>query len=236
MKEVEYLMNSLSECLTVTLSTEIPFLKTSLLFLILKHLNQEKKPLHLLDLDLQFSSMIASIQPAARQDTEPFPKLVIYRPNNDKILDSMISLLSQKELGRGGAIVIDSVNSMQDLLRRTDETDSSKANHKSSIVLSLFQQLAKNHSKLFIVSNIARSRPHLHGVDVEWEKELVGGRMIKLKSDVVISITGPGPRSFSNNIKLEVISVSQNSHTDLRQGQIIELRAQPFVKEGGSLL
>ena len=229
MKEVEYLMNSLSECLTVTLSTQSPFLKTSLLFLILKHLRNEDKPLHLLDLDLQFSSMLANIRSSAPHDIEPFPKLVTYCPNDDQLFDSMISLLSQKELGRGGVIVIDSVNSMQDLLRSTDETDSSKANHKAGIVLSLFQLLAKSHSKLLIVSNIARSRPRIRGEEVEWEKGLVGGRMMKLKSDVVLSITKPGPGSFSNNIKLEVVSVSQNCDTDLRQGQIIEFKAQPFL-------
>lgn len=222
--EVEYFLNSLSKCLTITLSAQNPSLKTSALLLILKHICTRNKPVHFLDLDLQFSSTLANL-PAA-YDLKPLAKLVTYCPKENEVFDSMMSLLSQDALGRGGAIVIDSVNSLQDLLRQGgSEADSTKANHKAAIILTLFQELARSNSKFLILSNIVRSRPHLHNGGVAWEKELVGGRVVKLKSDVLLSIAGEEreKRNLLDNIRLEVLSVSENCETDLTQGQIIEL-------------
>lgn len=227
MEEVEYFLNSLSACLTITLSAQNPSLKTSALVLILKHICAQDKPVHFLDLDLQFSSTLANLP--ASYALKSFAKLVTYCPKENEVFDSIISLLSKDALGRGGAIVMDSVNSLQDLLRLAgSETDSAKANHKAAIILTLFQELARNSSKLLILSNIVRSRPHIHDGEVAWEKELVGGRMVKLKSDVVLSIAG-GERergNLLNNIRLKILSVSENCETDLREGQIIELPSE----------
>ncbi|MGI0085777.1 MAG: hypothetical protein ACREBQ_11920, partial [Nitrososphaerales archaeon] len=160
MRELEYFLNSLSKCLTVTLSTQSAYLKTSVLFSIVNYLSSQDKRVDFLDLDLQFSSMLANLKTESALTS--FEKMMTYCPKESEVFDSIISLLSQKDLGRGGAIIMDSINSLQDLLRQADnDPDSAKANHRAAIILTIFQELARNNSKLLILSNIVRSRPHM---------------------------------------------------------------------------
>ena len=93
----------------------------------------------------------------------------------------MLCSLAKKE----GFIVIDSFNMMQNLIAlESSPHDSLVANRKSSVLISLIQQVARNRLNTLVVLSLAKSRPkRIEGDAVVWEKELVGGRMLKLKSD-----------------------------------------------------
>ncbi len=220
-----------SECLTITLSAQNPSLKTSMLYAIVKALCAEGKFVSYLDLDLQFSSMIAN-RKVSETMSQSLATLEVWRARDDRVFDSIVSFLSRREMRNGGVIIIDSVNTLQDLFKDSNsEQDSASANHKASITITLLQQLALHHARSLILSNIVRSRPLIREGEIAWEKVLSGGRMIESKSDIVLSLNEL--RSVGNeDSKTEgatIVSLADHCSPEFRKGQVIEFDVEPFA-------
>jgi len=115
--------------------------------------------------------------------------LRVYQPSEFGVVDAVIDVLSESDLRDGGLIVLDSINTLQTLLRQKDDvTDSKKANHEAAILVTLLQQIAQRYSKLLIITNVSRARPHSSEGSVSWAKEPVGGRMMRYKSGILLTV------------------------------------------------
>ena len=213
-------LGRLSKSLTVTFSTQTPYLKTLFFFTMCRKICASQNRIQYVDMDLQFTSMLFNL----KETEEDLSFLEVYAPPNGRVLQSLTHLLSKVDLGRGGAIFIDSMNSLQELLDDpSKDSDHSGANHKAAIILTLFQSLAARNSKLLLLSNVLRSRPHTHEGEVSWEKEAPGGRMIKLKSDISLTIGYSDSNQNRDKIAIGVSYVAKGLETDLAVGEKIEL-------------
>ncbi|HKW04385.1 MAG TPA: hypothetical protein VJN71_03705, partial [Nitrososphaerales archaeon] len=108
------LFSRLSNYPTVTFSTQIPFLKTKL-FLALAHKYCSEGTVHYIDLDLQFSSLLCLWSESENYPNE-ISNLDLRTVTDNDALEEFTLFLSRNDLGRGGAIFIDSVNTLQEVL------------------------------------------------------------------------------------------------------------------------
>lgn len=140
---------------------------------------------HYLDFDLAFSSLVQNL-PESEFDILS-KRLRIIQPKETLIGRTVISALALMAKGEG-FIILDSLNMMQNLIAlESAPPDLTIANRKSSVLISLIQQIARNRQKTILVLSLTKSRPkRLDDNSIVWEKELVGGRMMKLKSDVTL--------------------------------------------------
>ena len=168
--------------------------------------------IHYIDFDLSFSSLIQNIPES--EFNELSRRLRIVQPKESMIWRTLISELAPiaKE---EGFIIIDSLNMMQNLIAlETSPPDLAVANHKSSVLISLIQQIARNRLQSILVLSLTKSRPkRLNDSSIVWEKEQIGGRMMKLKSDITLllkeSVAVPSdqalfPRSTVSNREILV--------------------------------
>ena len=88
----------------------------------------------------------------------------------------------------GGLIIVDSLNTLQNMLSLEPTiTDLKSANHNSAVLVSALQQLARSYSKTIILLSLTKSRPiKSDDLEVTWEKGIIGGRMTKFKSDAIL--------------------------------------------------
>jgi hypothetical protein len=221
---LEQLLNSLSEYQTMTLSTGNPWIKTALLCEIVEELAIGRKPVAYLDLDLQFSASIANQVCHISKIENNASGLALWSAREEDMLNTIIRILSQKRLGQGGVIVIDSVNTLQGMLISPDPPSGfSVANHKASTIIALFQKFAFDNSKCLILSALSRSRPRMRDREVSWETVLAGGRMIERASDIILSLRDNGYDEKGNSkISVKVESVSERSN--LKLGQTLDIR------------
>jgi len=141
---------------------------------------------HYIDFDMQFSSLIQNMS------DEEYSKLIaeglaLIQPGDDS-LDVISFFASKKKLEKGGVIILDSMNSLQSVLSNNSSSLSSKiANYRSSIFITVIQLISRFYSKSLIILNVTKARPRPQADhSVLWEKEMVGGRMIRYKSDVIL--------------------------------------------------
>jgi hypothetical protein len=114
--------------------------------------------------------------------------LVVIQPTDD-LLDFIHDIALEK-MEQGGALILDSLNSLQNLLNDNQFNRGSKeANQKTALVVTVLQTMCRYYGKSLIVFNITKSRPrNLDEKSISfWEKTLVGGRMIRYKSDAILS-------------------------------------------------
>lgn len=215
------LFSRLSNYPTVTFSTQIPFLKTRL-FLALARKYCSEGTVHYIDLDLQFSSLLC-LRSESEYYRNELSNLDLRIVTDSDALEAFTRFVSRNDLGHGGAIFIDSVNTLQEVLLQSKDEDYSRANHRAGVLLTLFQDFARRYSKSLILSNLARSRPSLKGLEVPWEKESPGGRMIRSKSNILLFVS-QDPES--KIIRFEVESIRNGSKGDLNKGQKIEISPQ----------
>ena len=198
MDEISLFLESLKDCNTITLSSPLPFAKTQAIALIVNHFLSLESQVHYLDFDLQFSSLYLN------QKSELNRNLKLFMTTDSTISDLVVELISS-ESQTGGLVVLDGINSLQSLLREKKyRTDSIKANHAASVLVTLLEQFASRLSKLLILTNLVRARPKSVEGWVSWGPELSGGRMIRLKSDAIVSVSNPSESQRSASSKLEV--------------------------------
>jgi hypothetical protein len=228
--ELEDLVSFIQECETITLSSQSPATKTSTLSAIVDCFLSGEKQVQYLDLDLQFSSMVTNNPNDVQRSSE---LLQIFWSRDIQTVDLIISLLDSSNVKKGGIIIVDSIGSLQSLLLQQGERriDFVKSNHRAAVLLTLIEEFACRNSKALILANITRPRPR-NGKNVRsWDIELSGGRMIKLKSNVVISATeiAKDPITKEPNIRLDVESVRKGFNQRFREGETFALSLKSFI-------
>jgi hypothetical protein len=174
--------------------------KTQLLFAVVEEVLSKCRSVFYLDFDLQFSSALSFKLGKGRFHPDNNLHTMVFGESG--MLDMWTSLVSTEPSEPGGIIVLDSLNSLLDLLRGRD---SLRSNHEASVLLTLLQQYARDYSLLLIISDIVRSKPAGGADSSPWEKEIAGGRMIRSKSDVIISVKEGSGTSRSGTENLEVV-------------------------------
>jgi len=140
-----------------------------------------------LDFDLQFSSILQNLE-SSRFDLIRSTGLLHVLQPSDEILE-FVESLAQYKFHSGGVIVLDSLNSLQNLLTGGRIGEGSKeANQKTALIVTLLQGISRTFKKSLFIINVTKQRPKqtIQDNTALWEKSLVGGRIIKFKSDVVI--------------------------------------------------
>jgi hypothetical protein len=202
----------LSRPMTVTIAVEDPRIKPVLVKIIVEEL-LKSGDLYYFDYDLQFSSYLQNISVNEYTVLES-RGLTVIQPDN-AVLDLINSFEHPGELRKGGTFILDSINSLQSILSDNTSLQRAKmANYKSSILVSFLQLVARTFSKSVVIFDYTKSRrkPQQDG-SITWEKELVGGRMIRYKSDMIL---------FASR---ETQEISGNS--DRRKGTLILEESDP---------
>jgi hypothetical protein len=193
------LQNLLSLPQTVTLAIDEPRIKPFLTQSLSAACIQSGHQLHYVDFDLQFSSMLQNLSSKALDEMNDGGNLDVFQPREGEqaaleVIDHVESLQKVKQ---GGLVMLDSLNTLQNMLwKEQSPTAAQVANHKSAILITVLEQFAKFYSKTLLIVNITRSRPKTHAdgreeqFSVVWEKEIVGGRMLRYKSNAVLFATG----------------------------------------------
>lgn len=186
MDSIEKLANDLRANEVVTVFCDTPQLKLEFAIELVKYCVNNGLPVSYLDFDLLFSSFVQNItqQEYAKIATKGMLKMI--QPEEHAIEESLVSLASDFT-SRGGFIILDSANMIQNLLSLSSTpANQTAANHKSAILISLIQQIGRKWSKTILVLALTRARPKRFLEASSWEKEMVGGRMIKFKSDWIL--------------------------------------------------
>jgi len=146
------------------------------------------------DLDLQFSSLLQNIDETAYGRFQNSGRLVVLQPPDDVI--ELVSSISSVEIRREGVLFLDSLNSLQNILtENTSRRESKRGNQKTALLISILEIISRSCGMPLILINVAKSRPQSPAEkdpSAQWEKRLVGGRMIKFKSDLIISVKEVG--------------------------------------------
>lgn len=142
-----------------------------------------------IDYDLQFSSFLQNLSDERFEWIHRNRRLTVIEPTEDAF--RFVEAIVAEKLETRGVLILDSLNTLQASLTDATSTQGSKiANQESSILITILQQVARFCSKSFVIVNITKSRPR--GISASsssfWEKVLVGGRMIKFKSDSILSV------------------------------------------------
>ncbi len=212
-------VRSLAGANTVALVADNPTLKTETLASLCKYLASSHQQVHYVDLDLQFSSLVQNYRMITGFGFPPVGSSInVGIPQVQNVSQQIIDFLCDPELRPGGAFVIDSINSLQNLVRvGNTDSDSVIANHKVAILITMIQELARHFSKTLWISNITRNRPISSDGETQWDKGLAGGRMMLMKSDVIVTLEAPAatPSSASSSYVANVKrrgSAEESSH------------------------
>lgn len=185
------------------LAYDDPQVKLDVVMEILREFVKGDQQIQYLDFDLQFSSLLQNL--SVRQH-EMFRKVQMLPHLSNDISD--IFALTQS-CHHGGIIIIDTFNTLQNLLLLNNFDDSSTANHRTAVVLSLLQELARFYSKTLMILNLTRSRPRKVSEVVRWEREIVGGRMARFKSDSILYMRTT-TKNGNKTVSIETISPKSN--------------------------
>ena len=150
--------------------------------IVLQYLVAQKQVLYV-DFDLQFSSLIQNLSEFTLRPFESSNLHIIARKDPVEMLDSLVTLT-----GEGGLVVIDTLNTLQKMyLRFPTACEAKTANHRSAVLISAAQASCRFLKKSLLILNLTRSRPKEADQGVKWERDIVGGRIIRFKSDLIIS-------------------------------------------------
>ncbi|MDH2899604.1 MAG: hypothetical protein PXY39_01400 [archaeon] len=229
MSQLEAFLSSIKECQTITFSSQNPMIKTLTLSIIVDEFLSSKQQVQYVDLDLQYSSMFTNSLDHRHLASET---LQMFRSRDLQTVDLVISLLNS-QVRKGGIIVVDSINTLQMLLHESEHRiDFVKSNHEAAILITLIQEFACRYSKALILANVMRSRPR-KGQDFRlWDMELSGGRVIKFKSDVILSVSRSIDKLQNDKIwKVDVAveSVLERNKGAFKEGQSFTFTLRSFT-------
>ncbi|MCL4518760.1 MAG: hypothetical protein M1587_06135 [Thaumarchaeota archaeon] len=194
MKSLGELIRDLRTCEIATASFDSPLLRLEFVLEFVRDCISSDLAIDYVDYDLTFSSLLHNISPP-----ETFlQKIHITQPEESSPERSLISALTSLEKSEG-FLVLDSLNMMQNLLAlKSPSPDLAIANHRSSILVSLSQQIARERLRTVLVLSLEKLRPRRTGGEsIVWEKEIVGGRMMKLKNDIILLVKRSIPEAKS---------------------------------------
>ena len=174
---------------TITLAFDDPRIKPLVSLRLIQKILESQKSVIYLDFDLLFSSFLQNLESSELDREITNRNLIVMQPTDD-ILEFIRNIAFEK-MKQGGALILDSLNSLQNLLNDDEISRGSKeANQKTALVVTVLQNMCRYYGKSLIVFNITKSRPrNLDEKSISfWEKTLVGGRMIRFKSDAILSV------------------------------------------------
>ena len=209
-------MNGIAELLsdiksapqTITFALDEPETRTPLIQDLVSGFFETSDQVHYIDFDLQYSSLLQNI---SRQEYEAFARdLFLFQPSNNVVPDLVDCIAPSPDIRRGGLVVLDSLNTLQNLLWVPAEVSSAgarEANHRTAVLVTMVQQFARYYEKSFVITNITRQRPRRPGEDdTVWEKEIVGGRMMRYKSNAILFATKSyAQEGISNEPRIELV-------------------------------
>lgn len=186
-----------------------------------------EREVHYIDLDLQYSTY--AVNSDRLHSSEPKKRLTVLRSVEGEVAKLFIKLLGLNAAEKGGLVILDSVNMLQTMLQKRDSTlDYLSANHKAAILITLSEQFAARYSKVLVLANVNRSRPREVKGSQVWESELTGGRMLRLKSDALISVHAAAPNSQNGVLKVTVDALAKRYVGPLKEGSGFDLRLESF--------
>lgn len=163
-----------------------------------------------IDYDLQFSSMLQNIDSVLYESMIGTDKLTVFQPSDDML--DFVGAVASTRIQNGGVMVLDSLNTLQNLLDGISLSRASRiANQKTALIVSVLENICRFYSKSLIIVNLPKSRPKGTSEDSStfWEKTLVGGRMIRFKSDLILS----AHKSKRDRFVIEIKVKDSESHT-----------------------
>jgi hypothetical protein len=207
-KSVDELIDHLAGTEITSIVYEDPRIKLTTMAAIVETYLKKGLQVHYLDYDLQYSSLL---QNSDQMSTElgANSNLLVLQPKVQIAIPGEIFKTARKT----GAVIIDSLNTMQSLFAVEPSTANLiTANKRTALLISAIQLVSRSFSKTMLLSSIARQRPSKTESEPVWERTIVGGRMTDFKSDVIISgrldIEGrPAPRRIIISVN-EVMSKS----------------------------
>jgi hypothetical protein len=224
MSAVKELADALQQFHTVTLSADDAFLKTLTLWFLTMHFLVSGDSIYYFDCDLQYSGLLAQHYESKNYEAS----LHVFAPGEKEIVQSLVAFLSLPQESERGIVVVDSLNTLQDLLRENDSKDATRANHELATLLTLLQQFAERGNKLLIIANLTRPRPGAEGSSV-WQRNIAGGRISRMKSDAIISIkSAQENRRRSIICTVDYLNEKQTSR-GLREGTRYSIEAADII-------
>jgi hypothetical protein len=194
-----------------------PRIKPAICLKLVRELLAFQKNIIYIDFDLQFSSLLQNLDHREFVQMSDSGKLSVVQPPDD-ILDFVASM-ARYELQRGGVLILDSLNSLQNLL--TDERTSKgskEANQKTALIVTVLQNISRYCAASLVIINVTKARLKSPNRDSSfWEKTLVGGRIIKFKSDAVLSIKNDS--RDPSLIKIAIQESRDRSLSDLKNSE-----------------
>ncbi|MDA4112253.1 MAG: hypothetical protein OK439_06905 [Thaumarchaeota archaeon] len=171
---------------TITIAVADPRIKPALMRKFVEGL-LELGQVHYIDLDLQFSSLLQNLSDEEYLEIVADRSLHLIQPSDD-ILDVINFVSASETMIAGGVVILDSINSLQNLVAGSSSThDSKTTNYRSSILISVIQMISRFYLKSFLILNVTKARPKTQPDEsISWEKEIVGGRMMRYKSDLIL--------------------------------------------------
>lgn len=188
----------------VSLSYDDPQIKLDLAVAVMQEFARAGMQVQYIDFDLQLSSMLENL---SKEKRESLSSLEVFPQLTGEISDLFLPFESSRE---GGVIAIDTINTLQNLLLAGDLKDSSTANHRTAIIITLLEEVAKNFSKTLLMLNLTRSRPRKTSETIQWDRDIVGGRMTRFKSDVIL-YARESNKTPSGILSVEVVSPDRKS-------------------------
>jgi hypothetical protein len=193
-------MERINDVSVVTVYSADPIAKTMLLSNMVLEVLEKSWVVEYLDLDCQFSSFV-SLRPALVTVFSGKENFHLTRTDSKHLIQTIVSLLSVIPTEQNRLIIIDSFNSLQDMLRESSKkNEPMKGNHEASVIITLLQGLMDHVRGQLIISDIAVTKPK--GDSLDWEKDLSGGRILRTKSDLIISVSAD---TFSQPAKVKCI-------------------------------
>ena len=184
MKTLAELLPDISQCEVVSLAYNNPAIKPEMMLAIVKACIASDLAVDYVDFDLQFSSLLQNLPEP--QFKEIFGgSLRVYQPSAT-VIDFVESMMSSEK--PKGFVIVDSLNTLQNLLSvEPTATGPKSANQRSAVLVSAMQLFARANSQTILILNLTKSRPKKdENSEIVWEREIVGGRMTRFKSDVIL--------------------------------------------------
>ncbi len=183
LKQLADFPSDISSAEVVSLAYDDPRIKLHLICqIVLQYLKIDRHVLYF-DFDTQFSASIRNAPQDHLANLLSSRLSVITPKEPTDVLD--FPTLSEKR----GLVVIDTLNTMQRLLLRTPtQSDARTASHRSAVLISALEVTFRALGKTLLIMSLTRSRPKKAGEGLTWQRDIVGGRVSRFKSDLILRV------------------------------------------------
>jgi hypothetical protein len=167
---------------TVSLAYDDPRIKLQIMYqFVVQQLSHSWSVLYV-DVDAQFSALLANLRQIAF-DRYPSANFNVIAPVDPF---AMFDFILTMPPGRG-VVVIDTLNTLQRMLLRVPtKADAKTASHRLAVIMCALEETCRSLGKTVLILNLTRSRPKEDYDGLNWERDIVGGRVSRFKSDLIL--------------------------------------------------